>query len=117
MGRAGEGERGERRRERETERGLAKSVVVSQIMRITSHGFSSVSAGSRYVKIYNVPTFGSTEAPLASVQLGRSLFHRQEAERAPRKKLGKRSTNSQVPEYSKSSKYSRVLREYLSDII
>ncbi|KYQ50083.1 hypothetical protein ALC60_10820 [Trachymyrmex zeteki] len=101
-----------RERERKTERGPAESVVVSQIMRITSHGFSSVSAGSRYVKIYNVPTFGSTEAQLASVQLGRSLFHRQEAERVPRKKLGKRSTNSQVPEYSKSSKYSRM-----SDII
>lgn len=110
MGRAGE-------RERKTERGLTKSVVVLQIMRVTSHGFSSVSAGSWYVKIYNVPTFGSTEAQLASVQLGRSLFHHHEAERAPRKKLGKRSTNSQVPEYSKSTKYSRMYREYLSDII
>ncbi|TGZ46873.1 Uncharacterized protein DBV15_02582 [Temnothorax longispinosus] len=110
MGRAGG-------REREAIGGPAKSVVVLQIMRITSHGFSSVSAGSRYVKIYNVPTFGSTEAQLASVQLGRSLFHRQEAERALRKKLGKRSTNSQVPEYSKRPKYSRMLREYLSDVI
>ncbi|KYM89464.1 hypothetical protein ALC53_02303 [Atta colombica] len=37
-----------RERERKTERGPVESVVVSQIMRITSHGFSSMSAGSRH---------------------------------------------------------------------
>ncbi|EZA53983.1 hypothetical protein X777_05826, partial [Ooceraea biroi] len=36
---------------------------VSQIMCITSHGFSSVSVGSRYVKIYNVAPGAITSAP------------------------------------------------------
>lgn len=51
-------------------------------MCIASHGFSSMSIGSRFVKIYNVLTFGSSEARLSNqrVQLGRFLLHRREAE-------------------------------------
>lgn len=74
---------------RKTEGGPAKSVVVSQIMRITSHGFSSMSAGSRYAKIYNVLTFGSTEAQLASVQLRSIPFSSSRSGKSTAEETGK----------------------------
>lgn len=84
-------------------------------MRITPHGFSSLSVGSRYVKIYNVLALGSTEARPASVQLGRFLFHRQGAE-SNRAGNQERSTYFQACSNLKRSKYRVVLNIYPSSI-